>query len=121
MKERQAFSRDAAEIRRPRNDVERTVQRLRDALEEAADVTLSLREASNLVSFVAAAKRLEESATRVVESADAAIHRTSSLQYELQEAERAWMAAERRLHELDLAGLEAKATLNRGVAVRGIV
>lgn len=88
-------------VLRPRSSVNVIVERLVAASERAEGITLSLRDASVLLTFIEAAQGI---ATVATERADAraAQAEIGSMKYQLRKTTEAWHAAERRLHQYDL-------------------
>lgn len=93
----------ASHVLRPRNQVDGVIQRLVDATERIAPVTLAVSEASLLLTFIRHARRLA-ALTDEAPAADAefASDDVASLRAELDRAEQAWAAAERRLYQIEL-------------------
>jgi len=76
------------------------IERLIAATEHAEGATLSLSDASTLLTFIEAAKRV---ATVSAQRGDvhAAQAEIAALKYQLRKMTEAWQAAERRLHQRD--------------------
>lgn len=87
-------------ILRPRSQMPAIERRLTAAMNQAADLTLSLREISVLMTFISAAKRLA-----VQQPGSAMGEEVAALRLEVQKTTAAWESAERRLWTLDKASV----------------
>lgn len=95
------LNQDLRSVLHPRSDVSLTEQRLIDAAEHAAPITLSLQEISTLLTFMAAARRVAEAAVRQKPEVQETRAKVASLQYQLAQSDQAWETAERRIWQLE--------------------